>query len=262
MTVAHAYGTPVPVKGPGGLLVIPRGLFCKTYWYYEPGQHVVFGGPSTKGKTRLAFDLAAPVIRSDFPLYCAQSKPRDPETDKAAKVLGLRVVPDWPVPAQVKELWDGKPTGYVIRPAFGDISTDMDRCAQITARLLAERYSAGASKKGAKGILMMDDTMVKAKILGLDRQMVTIIAMAGAMGIGEWIFVQKPTDSGSITLWAYENATHCFFTKGGDSRMMKRYSEIAGEHGPALMEVIPQLKPYQFLYLHKVEGWICIVDAG
>lgn len=255
-------GLETPTEGPGGLLVVPRRLFSTTYWYYDPGQHVVFGGPSTHGKTRLAFDLAAPVIRPDFPIYVAQSKPRDPETDRAAVALELRVVPDWPVPPRVKELWNGKPNGYVIRPSFGDIGTDMDRCAEITARLLAERYSAGASKRGAKGILMMDDTMVKAKILGLDRQMVTIIAMAGAMGIGEWVFVQKPTDSGSITLWAYENASHCFFTKGGDTRMMKRYSEIAGEHGKLVMEVVPQLKEYQFLYLHKVQGWICIVDKG
>jgi hypothetical protein len=262
VTLAAGFGTGLPAEGPGGLLVIPRDMFCGSYFYYDPGQHVVFGGPSTHGKTRLAFDLAGHIIRPDFPIYVAQSKPRDPETDKAAKRLELRVVPDWPVSPKVQELWNGKPNGYVIRPAFGDISTDMERCAAITARLLSERYSAGASKKGAKGILMMDDTMVKAKILGLDRQMVTIIAMAGAMGIGEWIFVQKPTDSGSITLWGYENATHCFFTKGGDARMMKRYSEIAGEHGKLVMEVIPQLKEYQFLYLHKVEGWICIVDKG
>ncbi len=257
-----AFKSPVPREGPGGLTVFPRDVFCNGHWYYDPGQHVVFGGPSTKGKTRLAFDLAAPVIRPDFPIYVAQSKPRDPETDKAAKALELRVVADWPVAPRVQEMWNGKPNGYVIRPAFGDIGTDMERCAGITARLLEERYAAGASKKGAKGILMMDDTMVKAKILGLDRQMVTIVAMAGAMGIGEWVFVQKPTDSGSITLWAYENATHCFFTKGGDTRMMKRYSEIAGEHARLVMEVVPQLQAYQFLYLHKVEGWICIVDKG
>jgi hypothetical protein len=262
VTTSLGLGIQTPREGPGGLLVIPRQMFCGSYLYLDPGDHVVFGGPSTHGKTRLAFDCARYVISPDNPIYVAQSKPRDPETDRAVSTLGLRVVNDWPVPPRVKEMWDGKPNGYVIRPKFGNINTDMPKCAQITARLLADRYTAGASKKGAKGILMMDDTMVKAKILGLDRQMVTIVAMAGAMGIGEWIFVQKPTDSGSITLWAYENATHCFFTKGGDSRMLKRYAEIAGEHGKLVMEVVPQLREFQFLYLHKVQGWICIVDKG
>ena len=260
MTVAQGLGLDQPHMREDGLLVVPRQLFGARYFHYKPGEHVVFGGPSTKGKTRLAFDCAQYVISPRDPLYVAQSKPRDKETDAGAEKLGLRIVPDWPVSPQVKELWEGKPNGYVIRPKFGNINTDMHRCAEITARLLADRYTAGV--KGKRGILMMDDTMVKAKILGLDNQMVTIIAMAGAMGIGEWVFVQKPTDSGKITLWAYENAIHCFFTKGGDARMLERYSEIAGENGKILRQAIPTLTEYQFLYLHKYEGWICIVDKG
>jgi hypothetical protein len=200
------------------------------------------------------------ICTPDFPGYVAQSKPRDPETERGAKRLGFRTVPDWPPPKKMSEYWDGPPRGYVVKPKFGDIDRDMAECARVTARLLGDRYTQGV--RGKRGILVMDDTMVKAKIMGLDSQMVTIIAMAGAMGIGEWVFVQKPTDSGRITLWAYENATHCFFTKGGDARMLKRYSEIAGEHGPMVMAIVPTLKEYQFLYLHKQEGWICIVDRG
>jgi hypothetical protein len=97
--------------------------------------------------------------------------------------------------------------------------------------------------------------------MGQDGRMVTILAMAGAMGVGLWVFVQKPTDSGRTTLWAYENATHLFFTKGGDANMLKRYMEIAGEHGPTLKRIIPTLRPYEFVYMHKHEGWICIVGA-
>lgn len=260
MTTAMAFNGRAPYTGPEGLLVVPRKMFCAQYFYYKPGQHVIFGGPSTKGKTRLSFDLMEYIVTPELPAYVAQSKPTDKETKEGGQRLGFRAVTDWPVPPKLKEMWDGKPTGYIICPKFGDISEDMPRCASITARLLADRYTAGV--KGKKGILVMDDTMVKAKILGLDNQMVTIIAMAGAMGIGEWVFVQKPTDSGKITLWAYENGIHYFFTKGGDARMLQRYAEIAGEHGPIIKKVVPQLKEYQFLYMHKYEGWICIVDKG
>jgi hypothetical protein len=109
--------------------------------------------------------------------------------------------------------------------------------------------------------LVMDDTMVKAKVMGLDNQMVTILAMAGAMEIGLWVFVQKPTDSGRTPLWAYENGDHYFFGKGGDQRMLYRYMQVgsAGEKAATVVEVVPQLQKYQFLYLH--EGEICIVDA-
>jgi hypothetical protein len=124
-----------------------------------------------------------------------------------------------------------------------------------------ERYAHGASRRNKGGILVMDDTMVKAKIMGLDREMVTILAMAGAMKLGLWIFVQKPTDSGRTTTWGYEQATHLFFTKGGDDRMLRRYVEILGEHGAIARKIIPTLKPYEFLYVHKVEGYMCIVGA-
>ena len=109
----------------------------------------------------------------------------------------------------------------------------------------------------------MDDTMVKGKIMGLDKDMVTILAMAAAMGIGEWIFVQKPTDSGSTPLWGFENAIHLFLTKGGDDRMLNRYVEIIGdENGAMIKRTIRSLKSYQFLYIHKTEGYMCIVDAS
>lgn len=107
----------------------------------------------------------------------------------------------------------------------------------------------------------MDDTMIKAKIMRLDNEMVTILAMAGAMKLGLWIFIQKPTDSGRTAVWGYEQATHLFFTKGGDERMLTRYVEIVGENGKLVKKIIPSLKPYQFLYVHKVNETMCIVDA-
>ena len=244
-----------------GVSVVPRKEFCRRF-PYKAGQHVVFGGPSGRGKTELAFDLLETTATPALPAYVAVSKPTDPVTAKRGRQLGFRFVRDWPAPPKVKELWDGKPSGYVIWPPFGDINRDMVRAAGITAELIEDRYSASArGDKHAAGILMMDDTMVKAKVMGLDRHMVTMLAMAKAMKIGLWVFVQKPTDSGRTTLWAYENGDHFFLTKGGDTRMLKRYEEIAGENGPVVRAVIPTLKNFQFLYFEKDHGYMCIVDA-
>jgi hypothetical protein len=82
------------------------------------------------------------------------------------------------------------------------------------------------------------------------------------MDIGEWVFVQKPTDSGRTTLWGFEQAIHLFLTKGGDARMLARYGEIIGaEHGVMAKKVIPTLGSFEFLYVHKTEGFMCIVGA-
>jgi hypothetical protein len=246
-----------------GLTVFPRKTFCQDVFgpAYKGGQHVVFGGPSKYGKTELAFDLLSVVATPELPAYIAVSKPTDPVTAKRGKELGFRFVHDWPVSRRVQELWEGRPKGYVIWPSFGNINNDFDNAGAVTARLMADRYTASARrKKHSAGILVMDDTMVKAKVMGLDNQMVTILAMAGAMQIGLWVFVQRPSDSGRTPLWAYENGDHYFFGKGGDMRMLQRYMQIGatGENSMIVAEVAPKLEKYQFIYLH--EEMICIVD--
>lgn len=247
---------------PDGVTVIHRRAFAADYFDYKPGEHVVFGGPTTRGKTTLAFDLLEYIVSPQFPVYVAVSKPRDKVTAQRGQQLGLRRVTVWPPPVKISELFNGKPSGYLVWPEFGNLNSDMERSAKVTHKLLMERYTAGAKSKKSGGILMMDDTMIKAKIQGLDSPMVTILAMAGAMDLALWVFVQRPNDSGRTAVWGYEQATHIFLTKGGDEEMMRRYGQILNERGPIARKILPTLKQYQFLYVHKVEGWMCIVDAS
>lgn len=247
-----------------GIKVIRRESFARDYFHYSMGEHVVFGGPTQQGKTTLAFDLLKYEATAETPAFVAVSKPNDPTTAKKGAALGFRRVSEYPPPTKIQEMkiFGGqKPPGFLIWSEFGDMDKDMYRCAVITYDLLMDQYAKGANPKFKGGILVMDDTMVKAKILGLDNQMVVILAMAGAMKLGLWLFIQKPTDSGRTTLWGYENATHVFFTKGGDDRMQRRYLEILGENGPIAKEIIKGLKPFQFLYVHRSKGYVCVVDS-
>lgn len=248
-------------KRPDGLWQFGRNEFCEFRFDYKPGQHTIFGGPSTRGKTRLAFNLLRYCATPDLPAYVAVSKPEDRESSEQGSMLGFRRVGEWPPRKKFSELFpENKPSGYLVWPKMGNAETDVQVSAEITAKLINETYAGGAKKHPA--ILVMDDTMVKAKILGLDNPMVTVLAMGGAMGIGLWIFVQKPTDSGRVTLWGFENATHLFLTKGGDARMLLRYKEITNEMGAKAASVIPTLKPFEFLYIHKYEGWMCVISAS
>lgn len=247
---------------PDGITVIRRKAFARDF-PYEDGDHVVFGGPTTRGKTTLCFDCLPYIATPEKPAYVAVSKPDDKVTRQRGTALNYRFVEDWPPPPKLGEmLGNGKPSGYIIWPPFGDLNKDMERAAVVTERLLMDRYSAGANpRKNKGGILVMDDTMVKAKIMGLDKHMVTILAMAGAMKLGLWIFIQKPTDSGRTTLWGFENAKHLFFTKGGDEAMKRRYREIIGTDGLLAIKVIDSLEEFQFLYYNRVKGYMCIVGA-
>lgn len=251
------------IERPDGVKVYHRRVFARDYFHYKPGEHVVFGGRSTRGKTTLGFDLMEYQVSPDFPAYIAVSKPRDPVTERRGNELGFRRVSEWPPPPRIQEMFGKqKPSGYLVWSQFGDLNKDMERSAVLTAKLLDERYAAGASKKNKGGLLVMDDTMIKGKIQGLDNQMVTILAMAGAMNMGLWIFIQKPTDSGRTATWGYEQATHLFFTTPGDDAMKRRYKEIIGEKGPLAVQLMESLKPFEFLYFHRTEGWMCIVGAS
>jgi len=240
--------------------VIPREEFARDYFDYKPGQHVVFAGPTQRaGKTTLCFQLLEYTATPECPAYIAVSKPRDPVTEREMKRLGYRRVDNWPVEPKVGELFNGKPAGYVVWPQFGDMDNDVERAALVTGKLLRDRYAQGV--KGKKGILVCDDTVVKSKLLGLDREMTTHIAMAGAMDVGGWYFVQKPTDSGRAAIWAYGNCEHIFISRDPDARNRARYDEIGGFDAHQVDAISQKLKPFQFLYLKRTGNRMCIVDS-
>lgn len=243
----------------GDIAVIPRKEFASERFDYRPGEHVVFGGPTQHGKTTLAFELLEFVATSDLPAYVAVSKPRDPTTEKYGKKLKFRRVSDWPPRRKIQEIINGNPPGYLVWPKFGNIDVDTRRASDITARLIADRYTAGTRRQ--MGILVMDDTMIKSRILGLDREMTTILAMAGAMGIGQWVFIQRPTDSGRTSIWSYGQAEHLFITYDPDKRNRQRYDEIGGVDPKYVAQATKDLKPYEFLYIKRTGNFMCIVGA-
>lgn len=244
-----------------GLWVIDREEFASQRFDYKPGQHAVFAGPTQRaGKTTLAFKLLEYTATPKLPAYVAVCKPKDPVSAREGERLHFRRVSEWPVSPRFKELWDGKPSGYLVWPKFGNMETDVATATRVTAQLLGDVYTNGAKNK--EGILVLDDTVVKSKIMGLDGEMITIIAMAGAMGVGGWFFVQKPTDVGKAALWSYPNAEHVFLSKDPEKRNRVRYNEIGGFDSDRVYGAAQLLQPYEFLYLKRTEGYMCVVGAN
>jgi hypothetical protein len=238
-----------------------REEFCAEVFDYKPGEHAVFAGPTQRGKTTLAFNLLQHCASKDCPAYVAVSKPRDPTTEKWGKKLGFRTVREWPPGPSFKAAFSEKPNGYVIWPKFGDINNDIDNCAVITASLINDRYTQGVN--GHQGILMLDDTVTKSKVYKLDNQMTTVIVMAGAMDLGAWVFVQRPTGAGNTALWSYGNSEHIFLFPDPDKRNRERYDEIGGVDPRYVREIAQDkyLKPYECIYIKRTGGLMCIVGA-
>lgn len=243
-----------------GMWVVPRLEAARDRVDIKPGQHVVFAGPTQKGKTELAFTLLEYTATPEVPALVAVSKPKDPVSEKWGKKLGYRRTTEWPPPPKIKEMFkDGKPSGYLIWPDMSDPRTAMLNASHSARDLMSHAYSGGA--KGKKCILVLDDTVTKSKVLGLDQQMIMILTMAGAMGVSAWTFVQKPTDAGRTALWSFSQSDHVFITKDPEKRNRERYNEIGGFDTNEVNRIILTLKPYQFLYLERKHGYMMIVDS-
>lgn len=249
------YWTELPV-------LVPRPQFAKE-WDYHEGEHVVFGGPTQiSGKTQLAFDLLGEVATEECPAFVAVSKPKDKVTSHYAKLYDFKVVSEWPPPKGIKEFFGHKYRGYVIWPKFGDLYRDRDKVHDVLGQLIAERYGVSArSKKPKHGILVMDDTRDKSKVVQLDYEMSTVLAMAGAMGLGEWCFVQKGSEQGETARMAYPNAAHVFLFRDPTARGRDYYADIGGVDSDYLEFCQQSLQPRQALYIGRKGPVMCIVDS-
>lgn len=263
MTSSGLYATgPVAYQRDDGVWVFPRQDFCENRWTYKPGQHVVFAGPTQRaGKTTLAFKLLEYTAKPTMPVYVAVSKPTDKVTSEEGARLGYRRVNDYPFPARLRDMVDreNKPSGYLVWPDMSSPHTAMQNAHHVTRHLIDGVYADGA--KGKKSILYLQDTVTKSRVLNLDQQMVMVITMSGAMGIGGWFEVQKPSDAGKAALWSYPNAEHVFISKDPVKRNRDYYRDIGGFDSDVVSRVSLSLDPYQFLYIERSHGYMCIVDS-
>jgi hypothetical protein len=248
--------TNMPVK-------FSRPDFSAHRFDYTPGDHVVFGGPTQiSGKTQLAYDLLGDTATESCPVYVGVSKPKDPVTSHYARLYGWRIVNEWPTPKQVKETFGHKYTGYVVWPKFGNLYTDRAKVNEVLGALIAERYGASAtSRKPVYGILMMDDTRDKEKVAGLKHEMTTVLTMAGAMGLGQWSFVQKPSQAGDTALMAYSAAKHWFLFKEPTASAREYYGQVGGVDPKYIEFVLARLEKRQAFYICRNGPTMAIVDA-
>lgn len=244
-----------------GVWVFCREEYCTERWTYKPGQHVVFAGPTQNGKSKLAFQLLEYTATPEIPVHVAVSKPKDKVTTEEGARLGYRRSPGYPYPPKVKEVLfkDQRPSGFLMWPDMADPETAMVNASRETKKLIHGVYAEGA--KGKRCILYLQDTVTKSKILNLDKDMVMVLTMSGAMGIGGWFEVQKPTGAGNTALWSFSQSDHLFIARDPDKRNRERYTEIGGFDTKEVERIVASLKKYQFLYLEREHRYMCIIDA-
>jgi hypothetical protein len=230
----------------------PRKYFLEAVWDYHPGDAVTILAPQGGGKTHLGNQLLDVTATPELPVIDMVMKPQDETTLKFAKKLKLRIVRDWPPPAQrVRGLVD-KPRGWVLWPYHAyDPRIDDRRHHEIFRRAILDSY-----KRGDR-ILFADETYSLEEELKLSDELRTVWTKGRSMRCGLWAASQR---AAYISQWAYQ-AQHLFMGKPGDVDAERRLSDIGGAvNAGHVRYALSKLRHRQFLYINRDEQTMCVVE--
>lgn len=216
---------------------LDRQDWLENYFSYEPGQDVLIVEPTGGGKTHIAYQMMAEVMRRHPRLSYVSfmPKPRDPSTVAWAQALGLRETPVWP---PQPKLLGRRPAGHVLWPKHRMDLPPAERREEVGKVLRAgldHQYKRGNS------VSLVDDAHSAATYMRMNDYIEEILVNGRAGGAGVWLPVQKPSgtvNSGGITSYAYSSPVHYLFGKDTDARNLARLREIGGGIDPVKVEAI------------------------
>ena len=227
---------------------LERQDWLENYFDYEPGQDVLIVEPTGGGKTVIAYQMMAEVMRR-YPRLSYMSlmpKPRDRSTVEWAAALNLRETPQWPEPWKPRHLFQPKPAGHVLWPHHRMDLAPAQRREEVGKVL---RAGLDAQYKKGDSVSLVDDAHSAATYMGLNDYIEEILVNGRAGGAGVWLPVQKPSgtvNSGGITSFAYSSPIHYLFGKDTDARNLARLREIGGGIDPARVEqIVRNLRLYR-----------------
>jgi hypothetical protein len=213
-----------------------RADFLQETWDYWPGEHVLIIAPTGAGKSYLAWQLIDGALQMNPSLRFVSFMPKsaDSTTSRNAQSLNLKETPVWP---PKRKFWEPKPRGYVLWPPhnYGPDSDTMTRRAQIGRTLnkgLESQLVSGNS------LSFVDDAHSAAAMMDLNPLIEETLTNGRAGGSGLWLATQKPSGtrvSGGLTTFAYNSATHMFFSRDNDDRNLDRLTEIGSGTDPKEM---------------------------
>jgi hypothetical protein len=239
----------------GDVVTYGRDKFVNDVWSYETGQHLTILGATRNGKTHLVLELLEVTASEELQAVILVMKPRDPLLTRWASQhkKEFKTIRDWP-PTRITGIATAKPHGYILWPkATGDPDLEDARHARIFQRAIRSCYD-----KGDK-IIFADEGYSLESEYGLSRDLVRVETKGGSMGCGLWLATQRPA---FINRWAYQ-AQHLFLSNDPDKDTQKRYGDIGAGIDPDLVRALTaQLTMYQWVYIHRDDRTLCIVDAN
>jgi hypothetical protein len=99
--------------------------------------------------------------------------------------------------------------------------------------------------------IYVDELPYACKRLGLAADLVTIWEQGRALGLSLVTATQRPAH---VPLEAYSAASHLFLWRETDGSNLKRFRELGGGLGPAVVAALPTLRGHEVLYVNTRTG--------
>lgn len=250
---------------------IPRDVFVRRFARdYHPGQHVTFLGPSGRGKTYLAGQLAVATVKIhpdiDLRVLHGKIRGRDQTIERLARAGNLTIGPESRATWAQRHVTRRKARGHVIRPLEKpepSVDAENKHIAREFAKTIHRSYHTTAKHPC---ILFVDEAHQAHNDLKLRTDLEGPL-MRGRPVCGVWSLVQRGR---YVSYMVYDQAEHLFIFYDPDRENQRRYSEIGGVDPNILITLSRRLKTEtvkdgstisQALYFRRSGDYLCIVGT-
>jgi hypothetical protein len=214
---------------------IDREEFLRSYWSYEPGEHVTSVCPTGGGKTHLVCQL---LQHTPITATMLVMKPRDSTPAEWTRRLGYKEIPSWPPRPELP--WRDPPRGYTLWPkqSLTDLDADDALLASEFGKALLHAYRHGDQ-------IVFADEIGGLCELKLQKHLKALWMRGRGMGAGLWAATQKPSgDQGGppVPTYMYSAATHLFLGYDRTKANRQRFGEIGGVDGRMIEDIVMGLR--------------------
>lgn len=221
--------------------IMTRSEAVEEFQYrHQPGEHVLFLGPTGRGKTTLAASLLAQPATDDALIVGVKGK------DPALARLG-KPVKTWPRQQRWKPPFSKKedpPRIYRYEASFRKES-DLVQVRDIVSRTFTWLWAQHDWTIYVPDLQVVSDP----KMMGLGKQLEALLLTARSRGTSIWMDAQAPR---WIPSAANDQTSHLLIFKNRDRRTVQRLREIAGLDMNIIEDVMDDMAYHAALWIDVI----------